>query len=161
MGVRVPDRRPKEPIQFRVDRPLGKLVKWLRLLGYDAISDSLPDKMVLTRASRSDNRIWITNAKQMETIEGLIHISTNKPIDQLRQIIIALNIQRQALKPFTRCSLCNCKLIAVDRAGVRGQVPDYIWETHRQFRSCDFCNKIFWPGSHVDRQRRIIDRLFE
>ena len=161
MDVHVSDRQPKNPIQFRVDRPLAKLLKWLRLLGYDAVSDSLPGKMALTSASGSDDRIWITNAKQMETAEGLIHISTKNPINQLRQIIVALGIRRQDLKPFTRCSGCNCKLIPVDRARLRGQVPDYIWETHRQFRSCDFCNKIFWPGSHVDRQRRIIDQLFE
>lgn len=151
----------EKQIQFRVDRPLGKLVKWLRILGYDAISDSLPENKNIACASRYDDRIWITDTKPMAAIEGIIQIDTHNPIDQLRQVIKTLGIKRHSLKPFTRCSECNCELIRVDRETLQGQIPDFIWQTHHQFRTCDFCQKIFWPGSHVDKQRQIIEQLFE
>lgn len=160
MGISLSNGQTEKPIQFRVDRPLGKLIKWLRLLGFDAISECLPASKVST-APRHDDRIWIIKTKLMAPIEGIIPISTNNPIDQLRQVITVLRIQRHSLKPFTRCSECNCELITVDRETIRGLVPDYIWETHHQFQSCDFCQKIFWPGSHVDQQRQIIEKLFK
>jgi len=149
------------PIQFRVERTLGKLLKWLRILGFDAISDRLPENSYLVTASNDDDRIWITKTKQTSSNEGIIYISTNNPIDQLRQVIVALDIQLHTLRPFSRCSECNNELIIVDRQKIRGQVPDYIWETHHKFQSCNICQKIFWPGSHVDKQRHIIDQLFE
>jgi len=147
--------------RFRVDKQVGKLVKWLRLLGYDAISDCLPANKYLANASHSDDRIWITNAKLATPIESVIQVHTTNPIEQLRQVIVALHIKQNSLNLFTRCSECNRELIKVDREALRGQVPDYIWETHYLFQTCDMCHKIFWPGSHVDRQRRIIDKLFE
>jgi len=151
----------RPPTQFRVDRPLGKLLKWLRILGYDAIADRLPENSYLVSASNYDDRIWITKAKLTASIEGIIYINAKNPIDQLRQVIMALHIQRHSLRPFTRCSECNGGLIIVDREKIRGQVPDYIWETHHQFRTCNICQKIFWPGSHVDKQRQVIDQLFK
>jgi len=160
MGISLSNGQTEKPIQFRVDRPLGKLVKWLRLLGFDTISESLPTANKNT-APGHDDRIWITKAKLMVSVQGVIQIRANNPYDQLRQVITALRIQRQTLKPFTRCSTCNRELSTVARETVRGRVPDYIWETHRQFRACDCCHKIFWPGSHVDRHRQIIDQLFE
>jgi hypothetical protein len=149
------------PTHFRVDRSLGKLLKWLRILGYDAISDRFAENSYQVSAANADDRIWITKTKLTPPIAGIINISAKNPIDQLRQVIVALRIQRHSLRPFTRCSACNSDLINVDRETVRGQVPDYIWETHRQFRTCNFCQKIFWPGSHVKKQRQIIDQLFE
>jgi len=161
MRVIVANGQTEKPIRFRVDRPLGKLLKWLRLLGFDALSDSITEKMSLATAIGCDDRIWITNTKLPAPIEGIIVVTTDHPIDQLRTVITALHIQRQSLKLFTRCSACNHELVRVARENIKGQVPDYIWETHRQFRTCDHCQKIFWPGSHVDKQRRIIDKLFE
>ena len=151
----------EKPIKFRVDRPLVKLVKWLRLLGYDTVSSRLPDKRHNANASGPDDRIWITKAKLTAPGERIMQVSTNNPIDQLRQVITALRLPRQSLKPFTRCSECNNELVRIEREKLRGQVPDYVWETHRQFQTCKVCRKIFWPGSHVDKQRQVIDQLFE
>ena len=151
----------EKPIQFRVDRPLGKLLKWLRLLGYDAISDHLPKNGYLGTASFDDNRIWITCNKPTVPVEGIMVINPGNLIDQLRQIIVALRIPRQSLKPFSRCSECNAELKTVAREKIRGRVPDYVWETQLQFRTCDACQKIFWSGTHVDKQRQMIDQLFE
>ena len=151
----------EKPIRFRVDRQLAKLAKWLRLLGYDTISERLTENRFLGTASRYDDRIWVTGSKLSVPMERIISISASRPIDQLGQVIEALRIPRQAIKPFTRCSECNCKLVPVDRGTVKGRVPDFVWQAHRQFRTCDSCQKIFWSGSHVDKQRQIIDRLFE
>ncbi len=147
-------------IKFRVDRLLGKLLKWLRLLGYDAIPDDSPKNGILAYASRQGDRIWITHAKLISPVEGIIQIKSKNPIDQLRQVISTLGIQHHTLKPFTRCSDCNAELTTVAREKLQGKIPDYIWQTHHQFRFCDVCQKIFWPGSHVDKHRKIIEQLF-
>jgi len=161
MGADLPQTHGRQSFRFRVDRPLGKLAKWLRLLGYDTVSDRLSKAGHIRPGSRHDDRIWIIAADLPVRTEGIIGVNATDPIRQVFQVLTALGIERESLKPFTRCIQCNHELDAVARKHVRGRVPDYIWETHKQFRTCSKCNRIFWRGSHVVKQRRIMDRLFK
>lgn len=147
---------------FMADRTLGKLVKWLRLMGFDTIieSDSIDrvfqqsgelNRLVLTRTEHVWQRIPERNA---------IWIEANDPTQQIRQVISQLNIKYAALEPFTRCLSCNEPLKSVPRRQALGLVPDYIWDTQSQFNQCPGCRRIFWPGSHIRRSRERLEQFF-
>ncbi|MDH3566669.1 MAG: Mut7-C RNAse domain-containing protein, partial [Desulfobacteraceae bacterium] len=70
-------------------------------------------------------------------------------------------ITQKDAQPFSRCVRCNTMVQKVDKDSIRKMVPDYIWETHDAFRSCSQCGRIYWPGSHIQRSRDIIKRLFK
>jgi len=159
MPNRLHDELVENRYRFRVDRPLGKLAKWLRLLGYDTITDRFPHIQPVCDTSRRGDRIWIIRTQSASQTPGIISIAQNDPIQQLKTVITHLGIQRKTLKPFTRCIRCNHTLEAIDKGRVRGRVPDYIWEMHAQFRICSRCQKIFWRGSHVAKHNKIIDQL--
>ena len=149
--------------RFIAEPTLGKLVKWLIILGFDTLyipdfSDSQPRQEIPT------DRVMLTRTRQVQRSHKsgrLLFVYSNDPVEQLQEVIHAMNITKTDVKLFSRCILCNRPIEAVKKEMVRNRVPDYIWESEITFRQCRFCNKIYWPGSHTVRSQARIDRLFE
>jgi len=148
-------------IRFTAEMTLGKLAKWLRVLGFDTVYaanatgeeliDRARDRILLTRTKR----IW-----NMKMDRECIFITSNHPFEQLREVVLALDMAKEDIRPFSRCILCNTSIRRVEKNAVRGKVPDYIWETQDTFHTCSHCRRIYWSGSHIQRSRDIIQRLF-
>jgi uncharacterized protein with PIN domain len=150
-------------ICFAADRTLGRLVKWLRILGFDTNFEmDVPadrfdahvekDRIVLTRTRAIK--------KQIRT-HRLIFITSNHLDMQLRQVITELGLSSADTRPFSRCIHCNIPIADVAVEDVYGLIPDYIYETHNEFHKCLQCNRIFWPGSHTRRSLERIEHLFD
>lgn len=141
---------------FSAEKTLGKLLKWLRILGFDTRLESdapnpLSDRIFLTRTRRI--------VKKREFSKCLL-IESDRLDDQLLEVIKALNITSDAIRPFSRCIQCNTEIRRIEKEAVCGEVPDYVWETQDRFSICVRCNRIYWPGSHLERGMEKIVRLF-
>jgi len=141
--------------RFAVDIMLGKLAKWLRLLGFDARSIPFQDHAQITSLV-SEGFIPVTRREKFRGVEGVVFIHSDHQLEQLKELVPALSIGVDELRPFSRCSLCNAELLRIPRAAAFGTVPDYIFETASDFRKCPECARVYWPGSH---REKIIDRL--
>jgi len=139
--------------RFAADRTLGKLAKWLRVLGYDTIFESDTasnsfyenleiDRILLTRTGKIQKKF---------PLNITVFIASNFLDAQLRQVIEEIGIRRAEIQPFSRCIPCNLKIVATGKADVFGKVPDYIWETQQRFHRCKRCGRIYWAGSHTER----------
>ena len=148
--------------EFAADRTLGKLAKWLRLMGFDTIYEGDATGSGF-QAAVGQKRILLTRMRRLRDTSAAaetIFIESDDPRRQVREVISHLKLDHSVLEPFTRCLRCNEKLERIERADAYGQVPDYIWETQTDFSKCACCGRIFWPGSHVHRSRRQLARLF-
>lgn len=147
--------------EFAADRTLGKLAKWLRLMGFDTLfeGDAAGGGF---REAAGRNRILLTRMRRRRGAPAAetIFIESDDPRQQIREVIAHLNLDPSLLEPFSRCLRCNQKLDNIDPVDAYGRVPDYIWETHADFSRCPGCGRIFWPGSHVQRSRRQLAKLF-
>ena len=147
---------------FAADRTLGKLVKWLRLMGFDTVFES--DGTARSFLAFSDTeRFYLTRIRKLNLNlpdERLIRIDADDVERQVKQVVSKLNLKYSVLEPYSRCLRCNERLVEISRSKVSGVVPDYVWETHAVFRHCPGCNRIFWPGSHVSRSRQRLIQLF-
>jgi len=148
---------------FAADRTLGKLAKWLRILGFDTIFESdipntgfyehlNPERVLLTRTTKIRDR---------SAVKRLVFIEADNVHEQLGQVIAELALARKDIRMFSMCLHCNSPIIAVNKQTVYGRVPDYIWETQEEFSTCCQCERIYWSGSHVQRSREVIERLFK
>ena len=147
---------------FAADRTLGKLVKWLRLMGFDTVFESDATACRFRAFSDSD-RIYLTRVRQINLkmpSARLIHIDDDDIESQLKQVVSQLNLKYSMLEPYSRCLRCNDRLAEISRSETFGAVPDYVWENQTAFRQCPGCRRIFWPGSHVDRSRKRLSQLF-
>ena len=141
--------------RFAVDIMLGKLAKWLRVLGFDARSMPLDD-LARVESLLSEGIIPVTRREKLRDIEGVLFIRTDRQLEQLKELISVLSIGIDELRPFSRCSLCNADLLQIPRKAVFGAVPDYVLETASDFRKCPECARVYWPGSH---RQKMFDKL--
>ncbi len=148
---------------FAADRTLGKLAKWLRILGFDTIFESdisnkwfydrlEPERILLTRTVKIRERF---------AAKKLVFIEADDVYEQLRQVIDELAIVRKDIRMFSMCLHCNSPIVEVDKQALYGRVPDYTWQTQVEFSMCRQCERIYWAGSHVERSREVIERLFK
>ena len=143
---------------FAVEKTLGKLAKWLRILGFDTIYDSNildlieGDRIVLTRTKHILNE---------HNTDKLLFIESDKAFKQIKEVIITLGIVEEDIRPFTRCIRCNTKIRLIAKDSIRSLVPDYVWENQNSFKTCIQCKRIYWQGSHTKRSIKMIKELFE
>jgi uncharacterized protein with PIN domain len=150
-------------MKFAADRMLGKLAKWLRILGYDTLySRTLSNDKFLALAN--EGRILLSrNTRMMDklTADKLIFVEANDPKMQLQGIVRFLGLKPDPDKFFSRCTVCNGVLRPIESQDVVERVPDYILTRHNRFSECKACGKIYWEGSHLARSRLVIQRLLE
>lgn len=133
------------------------------MLGFDTLYEAEIDPVQWTEAVGSD-RVLVTRIRALRTGSAgrkVLFIRSNDHHEQLREVIHQLHIQRDELRPFSRCLLCNTVIEAVQKEMVHGLVPDYVWETQDTFQQCRLCQKIYWSGSHIHRSRDRIDNIFD
>lgn len=136
---------------------LGRLVKWLRIIGQDVIYGRHLSGYGLIRAARADNRLILTRDRGLarkQPPECLL-IESDYYREQLQQVIQTFNIS-PLTNAFTRCLECNALLRPRIKESVKEIVPPYVYATQEKFSWCSQCRRIYWPATH---QRRMIDAL--
>jgi len=140
-----------ERSKFITDATLGKLAKWLRLLGYNTIVYPKEAGREMLRLAQAEKRIVLTRRADMaqRQFSGSLHLLTQ--IDtaaQLREVIdkCSLNIVKE--KMFAICLICNKTLNPVARDQARHMVPDYVAQNCQVFNQCPSCRKVYWEGTH-------------
>jgi len=140
-------------VKFITDANLGKLAKWLRILGYDTvIYRGEADRNFLRNAAREE-RVVLTRKKDMAARQfsgTLITVGGDHVQEQLREVMEKLSISADVSRLFSICVRCNETLVTVDKEDVAGLVPAFVYDTQAVFRRCPGCKGIFWPGTHID-----------
>lgn len=150
-------------MKFSASPPLGKLAKWLRIMGYDCLYpvvsvDTAESYGSADDPSYPDVRIHIV---RRHTFRGrpAIFLDQNRWEDQLWLLNLLLPIYKNRCS-FTRCIDCNHPVETVNRNEVADLVPEYIRTVHAEFTRCPICKKILWPGTHRDKMEGNIARIF-
>jgi uncharacterized protein len=140
---------------FVIDSMLGKLAKWLRILGFDARYEQLKDQEQID-AFRRLGFLLITRNRKWSGQSRVFCLTANNPSEQLQEVVLQVSIAPQEVQLLQRCILCNEKLRGIAREDALGHVPDYVFETQTSFHQCPACQRIYWPGSHP---KRVLQRL--
>lgn len=152
-----PLRKPR----FVVDVHLGRLARYLRTLGFDTLYGNDYDDRALARMSATDGRILLTRdrglLKRSEVTRGYWLRHTD-PRQQIAEVVAALQLSPSA-RPFTRCIRCNSLLEPVTEAAVRKQLPVGLRGRYTQISRCSGCAQLYWPGSHFDRLRVLVNEI--
>ena len=144
---------------FLADGMLGRLAKWLRILGYDTKYSAHWDDNELARIARAEGRILLTRDRELSHRRGLqfLLIESDDPEEQLAQVVRAFVLSLG--DSFSRCPVCNTSLEDVPKQVAWGQVPSYVFKTQERFRLCSQCNRFYWRGTHWQGMQRKIKRM--
>ncbi len=140
---------------------LGRLARWLRLLGHDVVYHIHLEDSLLLRIAREEERALLTRDTRLVQVRGLknfLLLRDNNPFVQLKEVI-----EEFGLSPFDkscgmsipisggRCSICNTALEDVSKEQAKAGVPKYVFDTAAPFRRCPECKKFYWKGTHQQR----------
>ncbi len=128
---------------------LGKLAKWLRVLGQDVIYGQHLTGYGLIRAARAEGRLILTRDRRLKQKQPppFILIESDHYRDQLRQVIEYGQLKVGGAI-FTRCLACNAALEPRPKETVETLVPRYVFATQEKFSWCPGCRKVYWPATH-------------
>ncbi len=138
---------------------LGKLARWLRILGYDTLYDARTDDHELVRLARAENRILLTRDRDLARRRGLhcLFIAAEDVEAQLARVIRELTLS--TTNAFSRCIVCNGALEPADKETIRDRVPPFVYRTYTQFARCAGCDRVYWPATHWQRMHERLDRI--
>ena len=149
------------PPRFAADAMLGRLARWLRVLGFDTSYDAALADAVLVQLAADEERILLTRDRHL--LRELRPVSAHEvrqddPLDQLRELVATLDLPAPA-ELFTRCLLCNSVLSPpLEEREWAPLLPPGLTEIQRPVRCCPACGKVYWHGSHVRRMRDALQR---
>lgn len=153
--------RPLRNTRFILDVHLGKLARYLRMLGFDAAYDRDCDNAMLIDLSLRQKRIILTRSLEILKQNRVTHgywLRHHAPRQQLREVLRALDLFSQ-VQPFTRCMDCNGRIQRANRAAISGRVNPNVFQRFCEFTQCGDCGKTYWHGSHHERMFQLISKL--
>jgi uncharacterized protein with PIN domain len=152
-------------MRFVVDCNVGKLARWLRVAGFDALFFKNIDDNRLVRVAVDEGRVLLTKdtdimKRRLVTSGKLkaILIEDDEVKSQLSQVLAALDLGAE-VRPFTRCIECNEVLEPRDREAVRDLVPPHVSRTQTNYMQCTSCRRVYWRGTHWEKMTRDLEEV--
>jgi uncharacterized protein len=152
---------PLRVTRFILDAHLGKLAKYLRMLGFDTLyRNDFGDEEIIDLAVK-ENRIILTRDKLLLQSRRVTHgyyVRATDKHQQLREVVRKYDLYGQ-FRSFTRCMTCNADLVPKTRKEISSLVQPGILELYKDYYFCPACRKVYWQGSHFKRMESFIREL--
>ena len=151
--------------KFIVDSNVGKLAKWLRIMGYDTLFFNGSDDADMITTALAEERVILTRdtqiVKRRVVASGqlrVVFIQSDKPERQMQQVINTLNLDCR-FRPFAICLECNQLLLERSKQQVEDLVPPYVFQTQNQYMECPACHRIYWRGTHWQAMTKKLEKF--
>lgn len=152
-----------QPPQFVIDSNLGRLARYLRLLGFDCLYRNNYNDDTIARIASEQHRVVLTRDRLLLRRKIVTHgyfVRADKPKIQTREVLKRFALF-SLIKPLTRCTHCNGKLAETGKSGIEHRLEPLTRQYYDKFLMCPDCNWIYWQGSHTTRIKQLLDELMD
>ena len=148
-------------MKFIATKELGKLVKWMRILGFDAEYFKEANYSKLKITALRDERIILTKNLSLSQPQGIkmVRIKSDLLNEQLQEVLKELNLKPDNNLMFSRCTVCNVVLESVEKDKIKHKVPEYVFKTQENFLACPVCQRVYWAGTHWGNVSQVIKEI--
>lgn len=130
---------------------LGKLTRWLRLLGAKVFFVDASDDEVIKKAVK-ENAILLTRdealAKKAESYAKTVFFKTNDSFEQLRVVMKKFSLNAGKTPSLALCPKCGGKIKRTAKAKIEKKVFPRVFLQQKRFWACTECGQVYWKGSH-------------
>jgi uncharacterized protein with PIN domain len=143
--------------KFAADMMVGKLARWMSLLGYDVIYFRHIDDDKLARIARENGRIILTRDHhflQYPDCQTFL-LETTDFWEQLHTVCSRFPLDF-ATTLFSRCSYCNVAIQPVEKQAVEHLLPPLVREGQDKIYQCPQCQKLYWEATHVAHVKKLL-----
>jgi uncharacterized protein with PIN domain len=140
-------------VKFIVDGMLGKLTRWLRMLGQDVTYSTKLDDAELLAVAEKEHRVLLTRdselfkralAKGIEAFYVAGHTEAEKLAELATRFDFSLTIDLTR----SRCPRCNARILLTPKEEVAGKVKKNTFSFYNEFWECPSCGHVYWQGAH-------------
>jgi len=138
------------PPSFILDVHLGKLARYLRILGLDVAYRNNWEDAEIVQIAALEGRTILTRDRgllQRKAVVSGYLVQNLDPKKQLREILAHFHLSG-SLKPYTRCALCGIQIEPATKEEVLPLLPPKVATRYRKFYRCPSCGKVYWKGDH-------------
>jgi hypothetical protein len=153
-------------VKFIADGMLGKLARWLRLLGYNVKYSSKLDDAQLVSIAKKERRILLTRdlgLYQQATAKGIdtFYLEGKSEAEKLAELAKRFSIKLDINMTMSRCTKCNVRVKPISKEKVTDKVEKSTFSYYNEFWECPKCGQIYWQGAHWTKIRRILEAARE
>lgn len=145
---------PYKHLRFILDVHLGKLARFLRFAGFDSlIYPSLNDGEIADIGAREE-RILLTRdigLLKHKKVQFGYWLRSQNPIEQFKEVALHFQISESDLDPWQRCSICNGKIIYVEKKQISEKLKPQTNKYYSEFFQCENCGHVYWKGGHYEK----------
>ncbi|MBF0297390.1 MAG: Mut7-C ubiquitin/RNAse domain-containing protein [Oligoflexia bacterium] len=153
--------------KFILEQNLMDLTKLLRICGLDSLCDKKLSADDIVDRALKEERIILSksvNLLKRKKITHAIFLRGNGPITLLKEVFVRMDLYGDpSIKPFTRCLNCNESLLNMNLLTMKENelihvIPPKIKDHYHSYTFCKICQKLYWPGSHVEHMMRVLQK---
>jgi uncharacterized protein len=146
-------------MRFACDAMLGKLARYLRILGLDAPCPVRPGDMK-NLGPEAHPCCFFTRRTVARAGVNVVFIRSDRPREQVKEILSVIGPYIDPSRAMTRCISCNVSLADIGRADAERHVPEFVYHRYETFRMCPSCGKVYWEGSHTAHMSSFVKEIF-
>ena len=140
-------------MKFLVDAMLGKLTRWLRMLGHDVIYSVVFNDSELLELAKKEERILLT--KDLDLYKRAIgkgidayYVESKTEPERLAQVAKRYGLTLEIDMDKSHCPICNAKLQAANKEQLQVELEKNTFTYYEKFWKCPNCGQIYWQGAH-------------
>jgi len=146
---------------FVADGHLGKLVRDLRLLGFDVVYDPAAEDRQLVEIASKNNRALLTRDRRLlmhAAVQHGYYLRSQNPLEQTIEVLRRFDLG-SILSPFSRCLRCNASLEPIEKGKIVSQLEPLTKIYYEEFRRCTGCGQVYWSGSHFTKLQKRLEEI--
>jgi len=151
----------KQP-KFITDGMLGKLTRWLRILGHDVEYTGSMDDKELIQEAKKESRVLLTRDVELyrqaiaKGAEAFLIENPNQTAN-LASLAKRFKLKLGVNVKISRCPKCNGTISTVSKAQITDKIPPTTFSNYDEFWQCQKCGQVYWRGAHWNRIEETLD----
>jgi uncharacterized protein with PIN domain len=140
-------------VKFIADGMLGKLARWLRMLGQDVKYSNQSDDAELVAIAEKEQQVLLTRDLELyqhAVAKGInaFYVEGRTEAEKLAELAERFDFSLTIDLRRSRCPRCNTRIRLTPKETIAEKVEKNTLIHYDEFWKCPKCGQVYWQGAH-------------